>query len=277
MGLKKKKTFVGYNLNFEFYGTVFLPYCLSNHWCLLVLDMNEYTITHYDPYKQVSTNIREQRFLKYLRDCERINPKSNNLHDIKWKIVPSNAKRPLQKSNDTYNCGCYIIHYMESIDNKKIGAVSSFDPYKFRIQLVCDMLDKSLPVNNTCLGCMKKKEQNILQCIQCLRWMHISCAKTYLADSFICRLCERSKITDSNKSFTVQESEIFKIGFINPLGSNTCWLNSCLQVLLYLPVFDQLTSPPKGPCSEIVNVIIKIRECMKKGLASKQSICKIIL
>ena len=121
-------------------------------------------------------------------------------------------------------------------------------------------------MENTCLGCKNEKSENFLQCTKCLRWAHQSCAKYYFADENSCQLCIKI-ILPSNENVIIRrkvdETEIFKIGFKNPQGSNTCWLNSFLHVILSLPIFDTLTQANTSH-SILVKYIIKIKECMKK-------------
>ena len=54
MEKEKPSTWIMYNLDFTFSNLVFLPYCFSNHWCLLILNLNNQTILHLDPLSKIS-------------------------------------------------------------------------------------------------------------------------------------------------------------------------------------------------------------------------------
>ena len=61
-----------YNLNFEFSGLIFLPYCYKSHYCLLVLNVEEKTIMHLDSLSSddITGDRAIRAFEKYLRECE---------------------------------------------------------------------------------------------------------------------------------------------------------------------------------------------------------------
>ena len=134
---KKRRDFIGYNLNFKFYGKVFLPYCFNNHWCLFILNIRDESITHYDPYGNIlaanNNHEIETRFLEYLHRCKILDPNMNNLLKINWKIVKANPN--VAHQSDIYNCGCYVIYYMDMNAKSSMNSKENFNPDCYRIEI----------------------------------------------------------------------------------------------------------------------------------------------
>lgn len=115
-----------YNLQWDFEGLVFLPYARTGHWCLLVLDIEKGSITHYDPMQHGNTARGVEamnKFQQYLTDC-------NTMHLLCrfiWEITYETERRSIQ--TDRYNCGIYVMYFMDCFASIRTLIVYSFRIY----------------------------------------------------------------------------------------------------------------------------------------------------
>lgn len=177
-----------YNLQWNFEGLVFLPYVYKSHWCLLVLDVKNGTITHYVPMQQGDT-IRGvhamTKFQKYLTDCERIRP--HLLCYLIWTITHETERRPIQ--TDAYNCAIYVMHIMDCLGQQKPFDML-FDADAYRLELQNLLLEESQSMENNCLNCWNDKGKSpIATCISCQRWAHKKCKSAPVDNCSNCALC----------------------------------------------------------------------------------------
>lgn len=181
-------------------GTVFLPYCFGGHWCLLVLDVEKETITHYNPYAQAPAATRAIAVSKhYLKQCD---PEKNNLCKINWRTVSTTTNRSVQ--NDTYNCGIFVIFYMDCPAKEKPLKDPDFNSDAYRSVISKHLISASKCINNICLYCERgntNEEESITPCKICTRWAHKSCVlrnihnkvDDYLVSYDMCILCYRKQ------------------------------------------------------------------------------------
>lgn len=148
----KPKNWQMYNMNFEFFGLIFIPYCFGRHWRLLTLDVENKTIMHLDPICQDdATGDRAIKlFLNFLKECQTINV--INLCEITWQRVYYTNDRPIQK--DGYNCGSYIMCFMNRLAERKPLKDLTFDPNTHRSIIAIDIILNSENVNSLCLYCV---------------------------------------------------------------------------------------------------------------------------
>lgn len=59
-----------YKISMNFHGKVFIPYCYGNHWCLIMLKVDDHTIQHFDPLGLDRGNRAITAFVSFLHDCD---------------------------------------------------------------------------------------------------------------------------------------------------------------------------------------------------------------
>ena len=114
-----------------------MPYYFELHWCLIILNLENQTILHLDSLNDIDPETRINRFLGYLEEC----PNTFYLKNIKWKIGSVNFNLPEQ--TDGYNCGSYIMFYMDVFSGYSIPTLN-FNPDIFRFDLAFKLLQDSL-------------------------------------------------------------------------------------------------------------------------------------
>lgn len=246
---QKPTDFVGYNISFDFNGKLFLPYSYQQHWCLIIFDFHSSTVMHYDPLNISYSEERIGRVLTYLEQNRKINRSKPNLFTVKWNVVNSSGTFLTQK--DGFNCGSYVMFLMNFLAQKSsLQEILCFEPNEFRVKVAYDLVKYSWPLDQTCLGCINIQNTKFdHQCGNCRRFVHSKCFEKFFADSATSKICEKIKIQVqvSEKQDLVENFDsIFGVnrrtfyGFPNPVNSNSCWLNSILQAILFLPVFNEL-------------------------------------
>ncbi|KAL7292435.1 hypothetical protein TKK_0014019 [Trichogramma kaykai] len=253
----KNSSFNGFKLNHTIEGLIFMPYCLGSHWSLLVADVAKKELTEYDPLDDDDDDDDDEQescpksskaaiyFMRYLNRYNLCAPDNTwNVTKIQWTIAsPNIPKRPVQK--DDYNCGIFVIHYMNLLAGDI--SLSSFNPDEFRVKLALYLLENSENVQDICLRC-EKQEDLVYECGNCHRRMHDKCAVNFcfLSDKGLCIFCNNLEIKN------------YKIGFPNPKGTNSCWLNACLQVLMYISPIDTLHVCSENNTSSIIRHLQKL-------------------
>ena len=198
----KSPNWIMSNLNFHFTGTVFLPYCYANHWCLLILNIDDKTISHLNPFTHDDDGHRPiDAFLKYLNQCNL--SKKNNLCQITWRVIRSTSPRQLQR--DYYNCGSYIMFYMDCIA-KGISLNTEFNPDEYRKTIARNLIIQSDSMEKVCLFCTNELLGIInFTCKICSRSAHKDCilrelkhtGNSSLLSEKMCTLC-LNKDSDCN-------------------------------------------------------------------------------
>lgn len=76
--------------------------------------------------------------------------------------------------NDTYNCGIYVIYYLDCIIHDK-----PFDtilkPAEYRITVAKALLISSRCMKDICQYCFSNREMSLVMCNTCRRWVHQLC------------------------------------------------------------------------------------------------------
>lgn len=163
-----------YQLDFSFSGIIFIPYAYQFHWSLLVLDVDQSTIMHLDPFDKDDGNRAIQGFLRYITDCKLSDVrKPNNLCKKRWKVISFTEKRPVQK--DGNNCGIFVMKFMDLVAKKKSLNIK-FDPIAYRKEVAEMLINYSEDIYDICFYCEKKKNStNNFTCHYCKRWAHEKC------------------------------------------------------------------------------------------------------
>uniref|UniRef100_A0ABD2XAB8 USP domain-containing protein n=1 Tax=Trichogramma kaykai TaxID=54128 RepID=A0ABD2XAB8_9HYME len=258
--------FFGFDVELEFPDIVFMPYCYATHWMLLILNLKSKTICHLDPFpgglfpneNRTAFNMLTQYFRKYLT----LKPKTiNNLVNIDWEMDEIPAILPKQK--DSYNCGIFIIYYMNIIA-KDESANLNFNADTYRNIVAQFLMENTLPMDTMCLGCLSTKSKLQYECRKCHRKVHSKCKIDYFSDNFTCKYCyspdDLTKQRDMCKNKKISTAYI---GFPNPAGSNSCWMNSALQILFLLPLFRDITKLQLKSCPWLFQKLEEVKKCLK--------------
>lgn len=269
------------------YEIVFLPYALNGHWCLVVLDWQNSLFTHFDslrlPNRQEEIKHKFDLFIEHCRSVKK--PGILNLASKSWKIEDPRDQYHPQK--DSYNCGCFVMDTMNNIVKNRKMAFTSFRANLYRIQILdfffshcstdiclsstCGKKEKTL--GNYNVNDISTADNSFRMCNICGRWIHELCDPKRFFAGDICLMCLSPDKQDSqnlknisstrhnNESYTKSmdsKNKSYK-GLENPVNSNTCWLNSVLQILFGLPLFTNLeTQFDDGHRSNLINLFINI-------------------
>lgn len=245
-------TFRGFKINMEFKNIVFLPYCFNNHWCLLVLNIPRATIIHLDPFGNDNSRDCADIFLKYVENWKRLNPNNNsNLTRIKWRTAGATLSRPTQ--SDGYNCGNFVMYYMEALANNTLSAGSEFNPDIYRVNIAETLLKYSSDMSQVCLGCTRNNRSFTHRCAKCNRPAHRTCADNHFTNENNCISCSTVDVQPLPSSIT---------GLANPPGSNNCWLNSSVQALNQLPIFASMRFW-KLPCEDEFLILVAFQDIQR--------------
>jgi Ulp1 protease family, C-terminal catalytic domain len=168
---------------------IVFAYCAGCHWYLLLADTKQHEFFIINPMDLYDLDSKSKWFHYFLRYFD--------LDEKTWTLrsIPTELELPAQ--NDTYNCGIFIIMYVDII-------FANLEPFEveearraYQLQLLC----QSLPVYNDCLFCGKDltKDTSALGCDCCLRWFCKTCLKSnydayQLTSNFICFLCTNSRL-----------------------------------------------------------------------------------
>lgn len=237
--IPRNKNHPCYNIEFKFEGLVLFPYCKDRHWQIALIDVNEKSISNYDPLTTSTTKRAEKEIIEYFKIYKKTNPHtSNNLIDIQWKIVDPEGNRPLQ--TDNYNCALYILQYMDGFAKRNMLS-ETFEPNLKRIEVADNILQSRPDMSIVCLKCRRSFNQNItFYCRNCRRPAHNKCAKALFKSKELCRYCETVNIVLSFTNNNQKIPKIRKYRFPNSAGQNNCWLNSSLQVIFALRMLEKI-------------------------------------
>lgn len=172
---------------------IFLPLNVNqNHWILIYVNVTTGTYFTFDPINSCPDH---EPFFHNFRSCyDSVFPEN----EIYWSI--NGMFHPLQ--NDGFNCGIFVLYFIQKIIEYNIIPRTEFDPSKFRNELKITCLQKSLDVKNRCLMCGQGETRislNWVSCNCCTRWVHYNCIqylnvpfKKMQDDSFVycCDLCQ---------------------------------------------------------------------------------------
>ena len=113
----------------------------------------------------------------------------------------TNVKYPRQK--DSYNCGIFVLYFIQEILKGNQAIISNFDADNFRKKLQVDCIKKSLNIHGRCLVCGQAevgRKTDWVHCITCKKWTHLNClnhlnkTKQQIEDDYFiynCDLCSR--------------------------------------------------------------------------------------
>ncbi|KAK0070910.1 hypothetical protein PV325_013890, partial [Microctonus aethiopoides] len=88
--------------------------------------------------------------------------------DRKWQEIISDDSRPLQ--NDSFNCGVYIMYYLECTI-REIPYDRSFNPTKYNRTTIAEtLLTSSRCMQDVCKYCFSDRKLPLVMCNTCRRW-----------------------------------------------------------------------------------------------------------
>lgn len=263
---------------------VFLPYVLDMHWCLIVLDFQNSTFTHYDPLRWNRHEKIKITFDEFLLQCKIFQrPGPFYITSKVWKMVtPDDLSYPRQ--TDGFNCGVYILYIMDKIAQNSRMSKLNFQPSEYREEILDDFFSRS--ANNICFNCGREeqiiegKNFKIVKCHKCSRWCHETCHASPVFAENICLICSSERIEGTSKPrlmiccpdvYSGKETLHNIRGFINPLATNSCWLNSALQILFSFSFLGENFKRWKmAPL--LIDSFIKTAEEWKKNLSRQHQV-----
>lgn len=167
-----------------------------------MIDVQEKKTYHIDPTYIEATEISKNSkmcfrdFNKYLAGSLKVKP--NTLNTTKWTNDRYLVKRPLQPETDKYNCGIYIMYYMDCIA-QNMEYDMEFIPNKYRSYVAELLLRESECMEQICLLCFEDVIDDFkLTCHICNRFVHINCLfaskkdPEIQFDSYICFWCSQT-------------------------------------------------------------------------------------
>ncbi|KAH0552634.1 hypothetical protein KQX54_013544 [Cotesia glomerata] len=107
-----------------------------------------------------------------------------NINDSHWTL--------LYVDTDSFNCGVYVLHFIEEILKSNVYLsnvymVSKFDPMQMRERLKEDILTRSLSVYDQCLRCGQgeiDRNPGWIMCEICEKHAHYSCLKSKYKETY---------------------------------------------------------------------------------------------
>ena len=179
---KKYPSSAIYTLNLPESGKVMIPYLYNNHWRLVVVDIDNKNIVVIDPLSRNNCQ-DESRAFKAIKGYFNIDgfKNQNTLYNMKLELGNPPKERPLQK--DTFNCGVFVMHYMNSIGRNKIFDLNSI-PAVFRRDVADVLLEMSENLKDVFQYCTNSEDSfTMVMCELCRRWVHTDCLKHKFKDN----------------------------------------------------------------------------------------------
>lgn len=256
---------------------VFFPYVLGNQRCLVILNLCKSTFSHYDSLRWNRDEMIKRKFDTFLQYCRIINkPGPLNLDSKNWSLVIPDNRYPRQK--DGFNCGCYVMYFMDKYENgsaNKLGmADADFQPNSYRRDLLNYFCSQSCTdICKTCGSAEKdaRRHKNagiqridlIRRCRNCSFWNHeLYYPSRYFIED-LCLICHSSDRI-IRPAITDNYDNNYVIGFSNSEAKNICWLNSCLQILLPITIFSNISNNFASCESLIINKFVELRAVWRK-------------
>lgn len=213
-----------------------------------------------------------------------------NLASQNWKFeIISDDSYP--KQQDAYNCGVYVMSYMNEIaknymsnsENRSPGNIH-FHPDLCRSEILDFFNQKSL--KNICLTCggtnkqiktknrINQEKCSFQKCSRCEFWNHKSCYPENFFIQDVCLICYNFRSSRNSVESQNYQNNYYLIGFPRPVGTNTCWLNSSLHILFTLPVFADLQNFfPTSKLDSIINRFAELQKSWRRGLSKTEIHC----
>lgn len=188
----------------------FIPYCLDDHWCLVVLDWRDSTFLHFDSKNYKRDRLIYEKFQQFLERCRNLKePGPLQVASVNWSFQPVSFQ--YQKQADGYSCGYFVINYMDTISKTDVSALktATFDPIFFSRYLLDYFL--TYPARDVCFRCgliekvehkdiANKKYQYTIYtkssaktCVSCNSWVHGCCMVRFFNDDNKCIACDPYK------------------------------------------------------------------------------------
>ncbi|XP_043282359.1 sentrin-specific protease 1-like [Venturia canescens] len=118
---------------------ILVPVHLGNHWCLIVIRMNEKEIHYYDSLKGDRTRYLDS-MLKYLV-AEAKEKKRKEIIPQEWKLT---IKKEIPVQENNYDCGVFVCTYAEHITADRIMKFSQKEMANLRIKIKGELKEGKL-------------------------------------------------------------------------------------------------------------------------------------
>jgi Ulp1 protease family, C-terminal catalytic domain len=187
LGLIDGLTCKSLNINFE--GVKYIVSAIWNghHWYLVFAHVEKKSVVFVDPRNPYKKSENLQWFNNFTKFLQKIK-KNTQLDRNDWRLrdLKNKGQLPVQSTSDHYNCGVYILMYVDWLIDKKI---ENENPLLQRLRYQQTLLESSQNVNQNCLVCGKKNIK--IKCIFCSRSVCTACFKKYKlgTEPFVCFLC----------------------------------------------------------------------------------------
>lgn len=159
-----------------------IPILKNSHFTLIVANLKNNTFTYIDPF---GTNIEQGRDMlkRFNIFLNKLNQMTNISFDTSLEIIRTEHIR----QRDGYNCGIYVIHFIECVFKNKHFS-ENFSPDEKRYEMKKFLLQKSEDMRHRCLKCGKllKSFHGSVQCNVCKRYIEQKCV--FIVD--VCPLCD---------------------------------------------------------------------------------------
>lgn len=148
------------------------------HWRLFVVNVKEIILTLIDPFFEASDCERVFDEFKSFLALYKEGSSFGALKKIKWSTRIFEGSKPHQDVNDCWNCGAYVLYYIECLANK-ISMDLQLDLEKYRLKVAKCLIRKAEDISCHCMYCSRtfNVEDDILStsCAICFNDIHNTC------------------------------------------------------------------------------------------------------
>lgn len=104
--------------------------------------------------------------------------------------------RPYQPQLDGWNCGLYVIYYMNCLGKGKRDEKTplfdlKFNADEYRLEMMRMLLKVSEPLDRHCQFCFRLDTSDTVFCNECRRYTHTLCVKGNFVGGPICGFCDK--------------------------------------------------------------------------------------
>lgn len=146
----------------------------NNHWILIYVDVTNHHIYYMNPWPTRDLS-QEENILDNFKFCyAKVFPNLNN----NWTV----CKNKYPKQEDDFNCGVFVLFFIEEILKGNLYKIGKFNPMKMRERLKKPILMESLDVSDQCLccGCGEiDRSPGWIECEMCEKHSHYTCLNHY--------------------------------------------------------------------------------------------------
>lgn len=145
---------------------------LCGHWTLIILNVFKKEFHFFDPAMKVKQQSMASEkafelFSIFLKKFKALGKPSE------FTIIHHTYK----KQTDSFNCGIYVLYFVEVFMNGVQLSYKELDPKLYRLKMKTYVLQSSDDMKHICRKCFKHDDGQCVQCCSCYTWYHIKCLK----------------------------------------------------------------------------------------------------